>query len=283
MSLANYRDARTWATAIRDEVLSGRMPPWPAAPGYGDFANDARLSALEADLVARWAEGGAPLGPDVAKPPRDVGLDRAESVRVDLPATRVVGGGVRRVPVALPLDRDRFLTRWAFEPGNRSLVEEARLRVNGRVIGSWTPFDLSVEYPPHMTDRLPKDAQVAVDVRYRRTSEPVDDRSALTLSFDRRPQRQLQHLTLACGSQPIDREIDLIAVQPTAAAAGETVEVVAYDRDGLVAPVAVVSRYRPDYAVTYRLRAPIHLARGSRVDVRSSADGCSARIDFVSR
>src|SRR5689334_17350809 len=33
MSLASYRDAKPWASAIRTEVLSARMPPWPAAAG----------------------------------------------------------------------------------------------------------------------------------------------------------------------------------------------------------------------------------------------------------
>ena len=28
MSLMTYQDARPWAKAIRDEVLSRRMPPW---------------------------------------------------------------------------------------------------------------------------------------------------------------------------------------------------------------------------------------------------------------
>src|SRR5947209_11785775 len=34
MPLASYQEAREWASAIRTEVLSARMPPWPAAPGY---------------------------------------------------------------------------------------------------------------------------------------------------------------------------------------------------------------------------------------------------------
>src|SRR3954466_3646520 len=34
MSPASYQDGKAWASAIRTEVLSARMPPWPAAPGY---------------------------------------------------------------------------------------------------------------------------------------------------------------------------------------------------------------------------------------------------------
>ena len=49
------------------------------------------------------------------------------------------------------------------------------------------------------------------------------------------------------------------------------------------APVTVVSRYRPEYDVTYRLRAPLRLARGSRVDIRASSPECTATLDYVAR
>ena len=283
MPLASYGDAKTWAPAIRDEVLSGRMPPWPAAPGYGDFRNDARLSAIEGELIARWADGGAPLGPAVATPRGDVVLDAAEPVRVDLPATPIAGAAVQRIAVPLAVDRDRFLSRWTFEPGDRSLVEEAMLVVNGTTIGSWTPFDDTIVYPPHVADRLPKDARLEVAVRYRRTSAPAIDRSALTLTFDRKPSRALRHAVLDCGSHAFDRDTDLLAVKPAAAAAGDALEVVAYGRDGEVTPVAVVTRYRPEYAVTYRLRTPIRVDRGSRLEIRSSSPSCTAAIDYVVR
>ena len=83
--------------------------------------------------------------------------------------------------------------------------------------------------------------------------------------------------------QAFDRDIDLLAVKPMAAAAGDTLEVVAFGSDDVVTPVSVVSRYRPEYPVTYRLRTPVHLARGSHVDIRSSSPGCSAQIDYVNR
>jgi hypothetical protein len=72
-------------------------------------------------------------------------------------------------------------------------------------------------------------------------------------------------------------------VKPTAAAAGDAIEVVAYAKDGEVTPIAVVDRYRPEYAVTYRMRAPVRVSRGSRVEIRALSAGCSARFDYVNR
>jgi hypothetical protein len=64
MSLATYEEARPWAKAIREEVLTRRMPKWHAARGYGDFSNDPSLSPFEIALIAAWADGGAPKGSD---------------------------------------------------------------------------------------------------------------------------------------------------------------------------------------------------------------------------
>lgn len=58
--LTNYQQARPWAVAIKEEVLTRRMPKWSAARGYGDFANDPSLSPFEIALIAAWVDGGAP-------------------------------------------------------------------------------------------------------------------------------------------------------------------------------------------------------------------------------
>ena len=60
MSLATYEDARPWAKAIKEEVLTRRMPLWHVVRGYGDFVNDRSLSPFEIALLASWADGGAP-------------------------------------------------------------------------------------------------------------------------------------------------------------------------------------------------------------------------------
>jgi hypothetical protein len=62
MSLVTYEDARPWAKAIREEVLTRRMPKWHAARGYGQFANDRSLTPFEIALVVAWVDGGAVRG-----------------------------------------------------------------------------------------------------------------------------------------------------------------------------------------------------------------------------
>ena len=64
MPLTTYEEARPWARAIREEVLTRRMPKWHAVRGYGDFTNDPSLSPFEIATIVAWADGGAPKGPD---------------------------------------------------------------------------------------------------------------------------------------------------------------------------------------------------------------------------
>src|SRR5579864_5392549 len=70
MSLLTYEDTRPWAKAIRDAVLTKKMPPWFADPAYGHFSNDRRLTPEEASTLVSWVDQGAPEGdPKDAPPP----------------------------------------------------------------------------------------------------------------------------------------------------------------------------------------------------------------------
>ncbi|MBA2260170.1 MAG: thiol-disulfide isomerase [Acidobacteria bacterium] len=69
MSLLTYDEVRPWAKSIRDEVSDGTMPPWHADAPHGTFLNDRSLTAREKDVIAKWANGGAPKGDPKDMPP----------------------------------------------------------------------------------------------------------------------------------------------------------------------------------------------------------------------
>jgi hypothetical protein len=70
MSLLTYQEARPWAKAIRQAVLTRKMPPWFADPAHGNFANDRRIPQAEIDRIVAWADSGAKEGDpkDAPKP-----------------------------------------------------------------------------------------------------------------------------------------------------------------------------------------------------------------------
>src|SRR5262249_33288054 len=69
MSLLTYESARPWAKAMKAAVLARKMPPWSADPQYGHFANDPSLKQSEIDMIAKWADSGAPQGDAKDAPP----------------------------------------------------------------------------------------------------------------------------------------------------------------------------------------------------------------------
>jgi hypothetical protein len=85
MALTTYEEARPWARAIREEVLTRRMPKWHVVRGYGDFSNDPSLSPFEVALFAAWADGGAPKvlppKPGATTPPTVVPTFRSGDTR----------------------------------------------------------------------------------------------------------------------------------------------------------------------------------------------------------
>src|SRR5258707_10127664 len=62
MSLLTYKEARPWAKAIGEAVLTRKMPPWFADPHFGKFTNARTLSKGEVDTLVAWASSGAPEG-----------------------------------------------------------------------------------------------------------------------------------------------------------------------------------------------------------------------------
>lgn len=63
MSFLTYKETRPWAKAIRDAVMSGKMPPWTAEPGVGrKFHNDRTMASSDKQIVRDWVEAGAPEG-----------------------------------------------------------------------------------------------------------------------------------------------------------------------------------------------------------------------------
>jgi len=305
MSLASYQDARTWATAIRREVLERRMPPWPAARGFGDYLNDRSLTPIEVELLTAWADGLTPIGPSVAQSARVDGSSHQHAdLVIEEPADRTVTGRVDRIELATGLTADRWMSGWEFRPGNRSIVEqavvwilpatnigrsEAGVDVRGKgapgvdMLGAWTPSDGPVVYPVGIAQRLPAGSRIALELHYRKSARPEVDRSGVAFRFGARPAHEVRHRSLACGAAAIDRDVEALAVTPRAQEAGASIEIVARRADESIEPLTVVPSYQPAYPITYRFRKGIPLRRGTTIDVRSSVAGCSADLEFVAR
>ncbi len=133
MPLVTYRQARPWAKAIRQAVLTRKMPPWSAEPGIARLRNDPTLSEEEIRTLTTWADSGAPEGdPKHAPPVRqflegwNIGQPEAVfemPIEYEVPAT----GTIDYTYVILPANfkEDKWVQASEVRPGNRAVVHHA--------------------------------------------------------------------------------------------------------------------------------------------------------------
>jgi hypothetical protein len=130
MPLLTYADARPWAKAIKQAVLSNKMPPWYADPHFGKWSNDRSLSKAEIDTLVAWVDGGAKEGnPEQAPAPLtfaegwtigkpDVVIDMGVDFKV--PAQGTVAYTYFAVPTGFT--EDKWIQDLEVRPGNRAVV-----------------------------------------------------------------------------------------------------------------------------------------------------------------
>ncbi|MBZ5612032.1 MAG: thiol-disulfide isomerase [Acidobacteriia bacterium] len=129
MSLLTYSDARPWAKAIKQAVLTKKMPPWSADGSVGHFRNDRRLSQEEIETLSQWVDSGAvegnmkdapaPLkfaeGWAIGKPDAVLGMSKP----FDIPAQ----GTLDYQWILIPgFQEDKWIQAFEVRPGNRAIV-----------------------------------------------------------------------------------------------------------------------------------------------------------------
>lgn len=148
MALLTYQDVRPWAKAIKDAVLSRRMPPWPADPRFGRFANDPRLTDQEMATLVDWVANGSQEGERGAAPLPELvgdGWRIKPDVVITLPEFEVPAKGVVELAdVTVPTGflKDTWITSIEIRPGNRGVVHHAIVELmaheNGDEHGVWS-------------------------------------------------------------------------------------------------------------------------------------------------
>lgn len=136
MSLLDYKSARPWAKAIREAVLTRKMPPWFADPHYGKFSNNARLPDRDLETIKAWVDAGAPQGDpqDLPKPPAFVEGWRLgqPDVVVDIGETFEVKPGndtYEHFIVPTNFTEGKWIRAAEIRPGNRRVVHHVHVNL----------------------------------------------------------------------------------------------------------------------------------------------------------
>jgi len=295
MSFATFTEARPWAAAIREEVLTRTMPPWAAVSGYGRFQNDPSLTQGEWDLLVAWVDGGAPSGQTLEEEQQaPVFVSTSPTWEHGTPnlivrpaAAHAVAAGspdsVQRFEIATALKSEQRVHGLAFKPGDRRVVRYAAVYEAGtdRWLFTWTPWGTSMHLPEGVAYTLPAGAKLSVEIGYRGTEEATTDTSEIgfytseagttgvagTLSLQATP------ATLAAGAAPtrtrgelvLDDTTGLYAVWPEMGPGTVSLELTAFLPGGGVKPLLWLRDYRNDWPSPYVYTDAVTLPRGTRL------------------
>lgn len=235
-SFGTYEEARPLAAALWEAVKSRRMPPWPADPTYGEFANDPRLTDNEIRVFELWAAGGAPPGKP-PKPRSTAVLADTQEFSADLMVTAprpiaIPAGPItsyRYLVLPFAFTRDRWVRAAEIRPSDPSLVDHAVLYVRHdgsdwlRDLGAGVPFapagpealaqarrntaDILAIYtrgspvmrcPDGMAKKVPAGAALVLEILYVSKETDATDQPQVGLAFATEPPRK-RLVTLRLG------------------------------------------------------------------------------------
>jgi hypothetical protein len=280
MALTTYDEVRPWARAIKDQVLTRRMPTWHAARGFGAFKNDPSLTPIEMAMIVSWVDGGLPFSTASPRLPSASSplVASAFSRKIGVPAVRVAAGateGSARVTA-------RWVSGWSFEPGDPLISSATFSLADGTIVGAWTAGDQAVMLPSNSAVRLSSPLRVQLQRR-----EPADYEqpfkarvSVLRLvTRDEAPLRRAWTEQAACGTPRVGKNAELVGIRPMLENGASAK--IWLERAG--APRTIVGWFRdfdPRFPRTYWLARPADLP----IDARLQGDvTCQALLTVVSR
>jgi Flp pilus assembly protein TadD len=139
-SLLGYTDVRKHAGQIVTVTARRYMPPWLPEPGYGDFADQRRLTDEQVRLIADWAKNGSPEGNPADLPPRPHYTEGWQlgppDLVIQMPAPyRLAAEGTdvfRNFILPVNLKEIRYVSAIELRPGDKRVVHHANIWIDRR-------------------------------------------------------------------------------------------------------------------------------------------------------
>src|SRR5579872_1868181 len=230
-SLISYEDVKKRGTLIATVTKARYMPPWHATHGYGEFADERRLTDQQIATIADWVQQGMPQG-DPAKMPTlpeftdgwhlgKPDLIVEMPVAFDLPAS---GPDVfRNFVIPLGLKEDKWVRAVEFRPSARKAAHHALFAyapagsmsridgVDGKPgfggmgtvgvipgqgasggLGGWAVGGTPAFAPGGLAAPLPKGSDFLLQMHFHLTGKPETEKATIGIYFaDKAPERNM--------------------------------------------------------------------------------------------
>jgi peroxiredoxin len=196
--MGDYNTVKSYATAIKNQIISGEMPPWHADPKFGKFSNDISLTAAETRLLLDWVRAGAPRGdgPDpiaTATPPSAEPWPLGQPDQIlRIPVQSIKASGIesyRYITVQTTFPSNVWLRAAVVRPGNARVVHHALVLLNPNALApgidgyfaGYVPGMDQVMYPADTGKYLPKGTPLVFQMHYTTDGQVETDQTELGL------------------------------------------------------------------------------------------------------
>jgi hypothetical protein len=313
MSLLTYDDARPYARSIKQRVVSRIMPPWGADPAHGEFKNDPRLSQAEIDTIAAWVDGGAVKGNDADLPKAPQFADgwtigKPDAVftmeeEYDIPATGVIPYQYLRVPTHLT--EDKWIQAIEIRPSANAQVHHVLaytqpagqpINQGGALgptnIGGVTPNKPGITFEPGVARLLRGNSDLIMQMHYTTNGKPAKDRTRIGVIYAKQPPTKLQAGGMVLqprfvipaydgnaevkGTTKLERDTVMTSLTPHMHVRGKDMTYIAHYPDGTDEVLLSVPKYDFNWQISYQLKTPKVLPKGTIVEVIAHFDNSAA-------
>lgn len=309
MSLLTYADARPYAKAMREMVLTRRMPPWYADAPPGRYSNDPRLSEQEIDVIRKWVEARAPEGEKTLAGPLPVfaeGWSLGEPDLVLEAPEQVIQPGpdqFRYLGLKYAFPEDTWIRGVEVQPGNRKVVHHANLAVlvpaatpgeepEKTYVHVAVPGNFALATPEGTAIKLPKGGQLIFEPHYVAGDETVRDTTRIGLYFASgritNERRNLEYQDFAFtippnapshfvrGTRSLTEDVDVVQVFCHMHLRGKSFSIVARTPTGGEERLLSVPRYNFNWQQTYSFAEPVTLPAGTQVEYAAEYDNSAS-------
>jgi len=302
MAFTSYKEVRPWAKAIKERVAVRAMPPWLADPAHGSFKNDRRMPDQEIETLAAWANNGAPEGNpgdlppapkfesgwNIGKPDQvfDIGTD------FEVPAEGTVP--YKYFLVETNFTEDKWVEAAEIRPANRTAVHHIIVFIQepgqktgggggtGNLLVGYAPGEPAMVFEPGTARLVKAGSKLRFQVHYTPMGKAVKDRSYIGVKYAAAPPKYRAvtgnalnfSFKIPAGdpahevksSYTTKEEIVLTGFMPHMHLRGKDFKYTVVYPDGKEEVLLSVPKYDFNWQLTYELKEPLTLPKGTRID-----------------
>jgi hypothetical protein len=280
-----------WKTNFKDTITNRTMPPWPADPSVGQFANAKRLTQKETDLLLEWADAGYPEGEgdyvlsDAAKTEWIIGEPDHVFELGEYTVPEDVAEEIHSFEVKTTFGEDRWVVAAEGKPEDTFLV----FSIDGGAIGEYH-LGNAAQYAPEGHGWLLKAGEtVTANIFYMKEEGwEAPDASKIAVQFaDGAGLTELHSddmasdsLEIAAGAAGVEASASfefpadgkIVALTPVMRQRGKSLKYFATMPDGSETELLSIPRWDPNWVFTYHLAEPIAAPKGTVVTVTATYD-----------